>query len=106
MAVYTEDNFITREELCNIFFDEKDPDTFYDIFESDGASPRFDCTHSNTISISDGECYIIDRETGNYVNWYKETHFGRSYTTNMATKDELIQFVHDFYEEVEKDWNK
>lgn len=42
MAVYNENNFITREELCDIFFDEKDPDTFYDIFESDGASPRFD----------------------------------------------------------------
>lgn len=101
--VYTD--VITREELADIFFNEKDPDTFYDIFESDGAGPRFDCVHSEGVCAGDGECYIIDRDTGSYINWYKLYHFGRDYNTNMATKEAIINFARDFYSEADKDWN-
>ena len=99
-------NIVSREELASIFFEGKDTDTFFDIVEGDGASPRFDCLHSFGLGISDGECCIIDQETGNYISWYKLYHFGRDYTTNMNTKEEIVQFAHDFYEEADKEWNK
>ncbi len=106
MAVRTEDDFITRVRLVEIVCTfAKNLDEFYDIFENNGAGPRFDCLtvvgehHSNT------ECYIVDRETGHYVNWYKAYHFGRSYTTNMQTEEEVMQFFASFFLESKKPWN-
>ena len=104
MAVYKD--VVTREELTNIIFDEKDPDTFYDIFETNGAGPRFDCLHLVGFCPGDGECYIVDRETGHYINWYKLYHVGRDYTTNMSSKEEIKLFMHNFYEESDKSWNR
>lgn len=99
-------NIITREELSLIFFGDKDADSFYDIFENDSASPRFDCVNSVGECPGNGECYIIDRETGHYINWYKLYHFGRDLHTNMASKEEIVRFAKDFFNESEKEWNR
>lgn len=45
----------------------------------------------------DDESYIIDRQTGYYVNWYKFTHIGRDFHTNMSPKL-LISFLESFKE--------
>lgn len=73
-----------------------DIDKFLDTVEFDSAQPSFDCVCSIGESASNSEVYIIDRETGKYVNWYKLTHIGRSATTNVDSEDELRDFFIKF----------
>lgn len=44
---------------------------------------------------SDGENYIINRETGEYVNWYKYTHVGRDLHATV-NPDNFIEFLTKF----------
>ena len=39
------------------------------------------------------EIYIIDRYYNRYINWYKLTHVGRDFHTDMKTKEEVIDFL-------------
>lgn len=55
---------------------------------------------------SDGENYIINRETGEYINWYKLHHIGRSISisTSSAYKDVpkwIKKFLAEFKESEE-----
>ena len=44
----------------------------------------------------DGETYIINRETGEYINWYKCTHIGRS--INISISSDSVNIL-DWFEE-------
>lgn len=68
----------------------KSADAFFDHIEDEKYTCDFDCFYS-----ADGECYIIDRNTGEYVNWYKFTHIGRDIHTNM-TVEQLDDFIKRF----------
>ena len=51
----------------------------------------------------DGEdIYIIDHYHNKYINWYKLTHVGRDFHTDMRTKEEVI----DFLQRLHDDWLK
>lgn len=62
-----------RELFCNavitVFGDSW---TFLDFLEEGKYSTKYDCYVDY-----DEENYIINRETGEYINWYKLTHLGR-----------------------------
>ena len=47
--------------------------TFLDFLENEKYSTKYDCYLDY-----DGENYIINRETGEYITWYKLSHIGRS----------------------------
>lgn len=104
---YAKDGIITRGDLAYIIKEgtpNKGYDEFFDIVENDSAKPRFDCLCSVGECIGNGEIYIVDRETGHYVNWYKLYHIGRDLTTNMTSKEEVEGFFKDFYIAANK-WN-
>lgn len=63
---------------------------FLDFIEDEEYSNTYDC-----FSTSDDECYIINRETGEYINWYKFTHVGRDIHTTVEP-DNLTEFLRRF----------
>ena len=56
-------------------------------------SPRYD-----VFLDYDDETYIINRETGKYVNWYKGSHIGRDIHTNVEP-DKIVEFLREFKED-------
>ena len=96
VAVYDQDtnpNLRTQFEECvkEVF---GDVDKFLDLIDSGGTYEKFDVvTGSNR---PDDEYYVIDRKTGEYINWYKYTHIGRSIHMNFnpeKMKDFLTIFI-------------
>ena len=88
---------ISRDELCEavdrIFGSEE---KFLDIIEED-------IPYGYHYYKYDGEeIYIIDRYHNKYINWYKLTHIGRDFHTDMKTKEEVI----DFLQRLHDDWLK
>lgn len=51
---------------------------FLDFLDNEDFGPSFDFVKS-----SGEEVYLIDRNTGNFVNWYKMTHIGRDIHINF-----------------------
>lgn len=79
---------INRDELCEavdrIFGSEE---KFLDIIEEN-------IPYGYHYYKYDGEeIYIIDRYHNKYINWYKLTHVGRDFHTDMKTKEEVIDFL-------------
>ena len=66
------------DAVINIF---KDVTTFLDFIENEEYSIiRYDCYID-----SYGENYIINRETGEYINWYKFNHIGRAISISVLS---------------------
>ncbi len=65
---------------------------FLDFIEDGEYSSRYDAF----LNYSD-ESYIIDRETGKYINWYKGDHIGRDIHMNIEP-DKIVNFLRDFKE--------
>lgn len=64
---------VSRDELCDeIIRIFGSGENFTDFIEDEKYSVGFDCFVE-----SDGENYVIDNKTGEYINWYKFTHIGR-----------------------------
>ena len=66
--------------------------TFLDFLENDEYSAKYDCYLDYN-----GENYIINRETGEYINWYKLDHIGRC--INISTSFFYInipKWIEDF----------
>ena len=88
------DEVISRAELCNavekIFGSE---DKFLDIIEEDLPYGYHYCKDDS------GEIYIIDHNHNKYINWYKLTHVGRDFHTDMKTKEEVIDFLQKLHDE-------
>jgi len=82
-----------RDLFCNavtkIFGDSM---TFLDFLENDKYSTKYDCFLDYN-----GENYIINRETGEYINWYKLDHIGRciSISTKSWYKN-IPKWIEDF----------
>ncbi len=67
---------------------------FLDFLENEEYGQQYDCyTDPN------GENYIINRDTGDYVNWYKLYHIGRCPYVSMAsnTNDDIKEFLKKFF---------
>lgn len=65
---------------------------FLDFLETGKYSTKYDCYVDY-----DEENYIINRETGEYINWYKFTHIGRSITiSTSSTSEDISKWVKKF----------
>ena len=99
-------NQITHKNLRDLFCDAVtkvfgDSTTFLDFLEDERYSDKYDCFLD-----SSGENYIINRETGEYINWYKLTHIGRSIvisTCHMDIPKWFEDFLVEFKESEDKD---
>ena len=82
-----------RDLFCNtvtkVFGDDT---TFLDFLENKEYSDKYDCYLDY-----DGENYIINRETGEYINWYKLCHIGRC--INISTSSwhkNILKWIEEF----------
>ncbi len=85
MEVY-EDNFSREkfvEEIEKIF---GTLDIFLDIVE-DGGVGGYDMIKDND------EIYIIDENNCQYIHWYKLTHVGRDFHSDIKTWDGIVEFL-------------
>lgn len=65
---------------------------FLFFLENEEYSDRYDCFLDGS-----GECYIIDTETGDYINWYKLYHLGRCISISISASYENIpQWFEEF----------
>ena len=93
-------NYTNREDLRQLFCDAVtkifgDTMTFLDFLENEKYSTKYDCFLDYN-----GENYIINRETGEYINWYKLDHVGRS--INISTElpyTDIQAWIEDFLTE-------
>ena len=92
-----------RDLFCNavtkVFGDSM---TFLDFLENDKYSTKYDCYLDYN-----GENYIINRETGEYINWYKFDHIGRCINISIIRLTDTIpkwieKFLLEFKESEEK----
>ena len=77
---------VSRDELCDeiirIFGSATE---FLDFIEDEKYGVGFDCFVEH-----DGENYVIDRETGEYINWYKFYHIGRCLNSRCNNITEFL----------------
>lgn len=64
--------------------------SFFDQIDDEEYSDKYD-----VFNPSDGECYIINRETGEYINWYKFTHLGRD-IHSTCPPERFEKFLREF----------
>ena len=78
-------NFVTK-----IFGDSM---TFLDFLENmEYSTIKYDCYLDYS-----GENYIINRETGEYINWYKLDHVGRCINiSTLAGYENISKWIEDF----------
>lgn len=72
---------------------------FLDYLENGDYSTKYDCDLDGS-----GENYIINRETGEYINWYKLYHIGRCINISTLSKPRNISkwidnFLYEFRDE-------
>lgn len=71
-----------------------DYNQFFDFLEEG----KYNFLKYDVFIYSDEENYIINRETGRYINWYKLYHLGRDIHTNIhPTK--IVSFLQEFKED-------
>lgn len=78
-----------------------DSETFLDFLENGEYSTQYDCFLD-----CNGENYIINRENGDYINWYKLSHIGRciyisTFHTYEDIPDWIVWFLTEFKESKE-----
>lgn len=94
--IFNQTNF-KEEDLRDLFCSAVtkifgDSTTFLDFIEDDKYSIKYDCFLD-----SDGENYIINRETGEYINWYKFYHIGRCINISVFNMYENIpKWIEEF----------
>lgn len=69
-----------------------DSTVFLNFIENEEYSTKYDCYLDY-----DGENYIINRATGEYINWYKLNHIGRdiNISTSSMYKD-IPKWIEEF----------
>lgn len=88
-----------RDLFCNavnkVFGDSM---AFLDFLENDKYSTKYDCYLDYS-----GENYIINRETGEYINWYKLDHIGRCINISILSMfNDIPKWIEDFLVEFKK----
>lgn len=99
MKVYNEYNFNDlRDFVCKTIDSIFGIEQLLDIIDYD----KYACALKyDFIRASNEEFYIINRQTGEYINWYKYTHIGRDINMNFNPK-RLKKFLIDLKKECEK----
>ena len=106
--IYNQTNF-NSESLRGLFYNSVvkvfgDPVIFLDFLENNKYSAdKYDCSLDYN-----GENYIINRETGEYINWYKLRYIGRFINISTLSEYENIpewieKFLTEFKESEEKE---
>lgn len=80
--VYNQTNFKGLRDIVN---DALDKVTSFNHLVEVIEELYYDNTKYDAYTDSDGENYIINRNTGEYINWYKLYHFGRDIHINVQT---------------------
>lgn len=89
---------LTREDLCKVVKEVYgDIDKFLDDVEEDRIR-RFSVFCTINESSGNGNVLILDRETHQYISWYKFSHLGRDLHTNINSEVELFEFISIFKE--------
>jgi len=79
-----------------------DAGTFLDFLENDRYSTKYDCYLDYN-----GENYIINRETGEYINWYKLDHIGRCITiSTFHMYKDIPKWIEEFLIEFKESGGK
>lgn len=65
--------------------------TFLDFLEDEEYSVKYNCYLDGS-----GENYIINRETGEYINWYKLTHIGRCINISTSSTCNIPKWIDKF----------
>lgn len=69
-----------------------DTTTFLDFLENEEYSNKYDCYLDYN-----GENYIINRETGEFINWYKLTHIGRCINISaLSMYNNIPKWIEEF----------
>ena len=86
-----------RDEFCSVFYEVFTREEIYDIEALCLEGKHFD---EFSLFYYDGEFYILHRESGVMINWYK--HLGRTNTCNQSdfTLDDLRVFLKVLKEDV------
>ena len=98
--ILNEDN---NKNLRDLFCDAVvkvfgDSDIFLDFLENDKYSSKYDCYLD-----CNGENYIINGETGEYINWYKFTHIGRCISISISQMpNDILKWIEEFLIEFKK----
>lgn len=89
---------ITRKDL-NKVLDEiyGDIDKFLDDVEED-CIIRFNVFCTINECPGNGDILILDNETKQYISWYKLSHIGRDFHTNIFNINDLESFIKAFKE--------
>lgn len=89
-------NYVYVENLRDIFCEAVikvfgSATTFLDFLENEEYSVKYDCFLNGS-----GENYIINRETGEYINWYKLTHIGRCINISTLSTCNIPKWIEKF----------
>ena len=96
-----------NKDLRNLFCDTvsiifENSMEFLDFLENEKYSDKYNCY----IDYS-GENYIINRVTGEYINWYKFDHIGRSISiSTSASYEKVPEWIEEFLIELKESEEK
>lgn len=94
---------LTREDLCKVVKEVYgDIDKFLDDVEED-CIIRFSVFCTINESSGNGDVLILDRETHQYISWYKLSHLGRDLHTNIISYSFLKDFIYTFKEVMDRE---
>lgn len=105
--VFSQTNFTKDPSLRDLFCNAVvkvfgDSMTFLDFLENEKYSAKYDCFLDYN-----GENYIIDRETGEYINWYKLDHIGRCICISTTVQYENVpEWIEKFLIEFKESGSK
>ena len=88
MKIYTNCRDAFVNAVIRVFGDDG---IFLEFIQDEDFSSNYDCFATND------ECYIINRNTGEYINWYKFTHLGRDIHSTVSP-DKFEHFLQKFYD--------
>ena len=81
---------LTRDPLCNVVKEVyTNTDDFFDDVE-------YGSVEDFVVSIEDEDILITNRNSNQFVGWYKLYHLGRALTTNISELNTLEQFIQAF----------
>lgn len=94
---------LTREDLCKVVKEVYGGiDKFLDDVEED-CIIRFSVFCTINESSGNGDVLILDRETHQYISWYKLSHLGRDLHTNIISYSFLKDFIYAFKEVMDRE---
>ena len=99
--IFNQTNF--KEDLRDLFCNAitkifGESSEFLDFLEDENYSAKYDCFLD-----CNGENYIINRETGEYINWYKLNYIGRCINISaLSTYENIPKWIEEFLIEFKK----